>query len=273
MKLLLNALKVAGFCLLAFQANAQVFDGVTEHCKCESCVCGPCGCGPTKSVVEKPSLFCSAERSSCFEGFYVGASLNYERFSSKSSEFEGPFPVQGLQNTSYRDNAAGFDLYAGYMARLGCSNWLIGIEPFLAPKFNKSSVSGSVIEVGNQEISDFKRRFDIGIGFRAGYLLCEETLIYGVVGPKVGLFKFQNIEIDPFLETQTTSSEDSWIPGIFYGVGVEHAFSCYTLGLQATMSNYAHRTITAVDENGSPNSIKTGPRVFTLAVRLSIPIF
>ncbi len=204
-------------------------------------------------------------------GPYIGASVNYEHMNGHRSD--GLRTALGnsalyVNDGRISDDAIGFDVYMGYLYRMPETNIVLGIEPFVAIKGNDDTSSG-FIEDFRQE-AKIKRKCSAGLLLRCGYVIADNWLVYGIVGPDWGRFTYHQNELTEDTSSPTLTSS-KWLKGIRYGLGIEKEFEYFRLGIQATMTNYRTAMLSATDEFGDSLFGHFRSEVFTLGVRLSIP--
>lgn len=222
-------------------------------------------------MVSASSLEAGSGQPAFDSGFYAGGSLNFEHMGGRRSDGL----VSRTATTFYSDDAglsddtAGFELFGGYLYRFDNSNFVVGIEPYFGYKGNKSKLTGLINDGSGifEQLADLEREWDLGVLARLGYVINELTMIYAVVGPDWGYFKYRQEEVG----TPDAVYGNKWISGIRYGAGIERKFSCFRVGLQATMTNYNNSTLSAADSVGNLLFVNTKPEVFTLSLRISYP--
>ena len=201
-------------------------------------------------------------------GFYAGGSVDFEHMGGRRSDGLKTSLTTGFysNDAGLSDDTAGFELFGGYLYRFDNSNFVLGLEPYFGYKGNKNTLSAPL--AGVQQSAELEREWDLGVLARLGYVVDDLTMIYAVVGPDWGYFKYRQEEIGT---PNSTVYGNKWISGIRYGAGVERQFSCFRVGLQATMTNYNNSTLSAADTSGDLLFVNAKPEVFTLSLRISYP--
>ena len=209
-------------------------------------------------------------------GFYGGGSINFERMSGDRSD--GVFtPGAGpgdpddtffyVNNDGLSDNTGGFEFFLGYLYRFSNSNIVLGLEPYGGYKWNEDTASGLEPTIGFRETAKIQREWDFGALVRLGCILQEAYLLYTVVGPDWGYFKYKHEESG----TPGTNFDNKWIVGIRYGVGLEMQFETFRVGVQLTMTNYNNTTFNAHDSTSSNNFGIIKANIATVGFRVSYP--
>ena len=201
-------------------------------------------------------------------GFYLGGALEFEHMGGRRSDGLTTSLTTGFYSSDagLSDDMPGFEFFGGLLYRFNNSNFVLGLEPYFGYKANKNTLEAPL--AGVQQSAELKREWDLGVLARFGYIVNEQTLVYAVAGPDWGYFKYTQEEIGT---PSTTVSSSKWISGVRYGAGVERQFSCFRVGLQATMTNYNNSTLSAPDTSGDVLFVNAKPNVFTLSFRVSYP--
>lgn len=154
---------------------------------------------------------------SCFAGFYVGASVGPEGalFTQKSHVVRpGSFDVID------KEHFAGTGVFGSIFAGYG----LTYKRYYLAGEIN-ANLSSLEYDLTNKEFlhltfskTYFTIRSSEGVSLLPGYFISDNTLVYARIGYANGRLKIS--ESDPTINSGTTNRN-----GIRYGVGIKHAFT------------------------------------------------
>lgn len=223
-------------------------------------------CNRAPTFCDFMSTLFSPRDCDCFPlGFYLGGSVNYEHFWGHHEDRINNLPLNDREK--FEDDSASVTLHAGYITSFPCTDCVLwGVEPYISAYNYNHYSSTNPFEVDNVTTS-LRRRIHGGVAFRIGYILPCNFLAYGLIGPDVARFEFN--EFDHASESNNSTSENLW--GIIYGVGVEKPL-CWcnvVVGMQATVTQYGSHTFTVP---GTAQSHVIRPRVFDLSFRLSVPL-
>ena len=202
-----------------------------------------------------------------WNGLYLGAGGGYQILRNSAGGISGQI---GLDTDTVRStyafaadtsgNGGVGTIFAGYGMKLGSNFWLGG-------EFNadwsgitiSQHDSGSLVNVAvtttiDNGVVDFKLNTSLGITARPGYLVSDNTKIYGIIGAQWG--QINGTDSVTYNETGTPAdygyvSNTWWATGVRYGVGMETALNqSLTLRGEIDQTNYRNNSIIATTTPG-----------------------
>lgn len=118
---------------------------------------------------------------------------------------------------------------------------------------------------------------EYGIIAKLGYVLCNQTQLYGFVGPQWGQFKV-NSHTDQFIDSSPSvytafvgnGGDSDYKTGLLAGLGIETMIDdCISVGLEYDYSNYGSRDVFA-STNFFHNSVLDTTTTLTKAANIKI---
>ena len=245
-------------------------------------------------VVAIGSLVCAsafAATNSGFEGFYAGArvgglSTNAKIENNSSATFVNQYDSDNQLNSSGSNNiwdsSVAGDLFAGYGQFMNNSNIYLGGEIFAelgdpGATMNQSSYHQQPNDDEDNETLNTRTETSLdhvgfGVDFRPGYLIDNNTLVYGRIGAVVNretinsndVFSFDDLQADVITNNVLNASRTRDVVGIRFGLGAERRIN---QNLSATVdyvyTDYGRVNAGAVGDvnttdDGSPETVTGG---------------
>jgi opacity protein-like surface antigen len=204
-------------------------------------------------------LFSLVGSLSAFSGLHVGGNVgvagDFASFEAATFVPEGgePFVGQGLKSEGCKRRLAG-ELYLGYGCEVGCGFYLGGR---LGINFASSQVASTAKRLTPRSVETFENAVALEtnsveptLDVRPGYILCDDTMLYGLIGIAYSWVELQGRgdllftqEILGSTGIQRTGSNGV---GARFGLGLERLFcGCYGINLSYVYTLYPKQHLKA----------------------------
>lgn len=210
---------------------------------------------------------CNLDYEKFQSGFYAGLRAGVSEFRTHN-EINGQLIFDdspAVYNTTIHKKISNGGLHFGYLYRYNQCPFILAPEIFIT--YNPSSSNASIIN----EPFDFnvKTRFSLGANLRAGALLLDNLLLYGLIGVTGTSFVFESRDNTV---NQKMGNDVKFASALTYGAGIEHEFITNNrIRLEFTYSDYKKINFAVVSNDRQAfylNTIK--PKIYTISLMYSI---
>ena len=159
-------------------------------------------------------------------GFYAGVGFGINKNSYKqhvTTTDKNPNPGFNLGSESFKLNFSKANLLPSLFVGYLCVNKNFAWSPLLRVGNNfRTAASHNLVNVDAQinQTTQLKKRFNIGLDFKLGRIVNENTFLYGLLGLDLNQYKVTYIQYE-VANLLTTHQQKKLLPGIKFGVGVD----------------------------------------------------